>query len=246
MTSIRVLRAADRFSTSEPGRETRHVFSFGAHYDPDRTGLGVLVACNEDRLQPGAGYDMHEHRGLEIVTWVLDGVLHHDDTSGHRGAVAAGSVQVLSAGRGVQHSELAGPQAPAHFVQMWLATDAPAEAPAYAVVDVSSALDEGGWVAVAGGEPGDGPAVLIRQPQACLQVARLAPDAALPLPFAASRFVHVTRGEVEVTGADRLRAGDSALMSGMGGVEGTDMRSQRVGALGGAAEVLVWQLHVRR
>jgi hypothetical protein len=77
-------------------------------------------------------------------------------------------------------------------------------------------------------------------------VARLAPDAVLPLPLAASRFVHVTRGEVEVTGADRLRAGDSALMSGMGGVEGTDMRSQRVGALGGAAEVLVWQLHVRR
>lgn len=253
MTPIRVLRAADRFRTSEPGRETRHVFSFGPHYDPDRTGFGVLVACNEDRLEPAAGYPMHEHRGLEIVTWLLDGVLHHDDTFGHRGAVSAGCVQVLSAGRGVRHSEMAGPQAPAHFVQMWLATDAPAEAPAYAVADVSSALDEGGWVVVAGGECGDGPAVRIRQPGACLQAARLAPGAALPLPPAAARFVHVTRGEVEVAGAEVLGAGDSVLMTGlMTGMEaGTEvgmeagMQSSQVGALRGAAEVLVWQLNGR-
>ena len=253
MTSIRVLRGADRFRTSEPGRETRHVFSFGAHYDPERTGFGVLVACNEDRLEPGAGYDMHEHRGIEIVTWLLDGVLHHDDTSGHRGAVAPGCVQVLSAGHGVQHSELAGPQAPAHFVQMWLATDAPAEPPAYAVADVSSALVEGGWVVVAGGKRGEGPAVPIRQPGACLQAARLAPGAALPLPPAASSFVHVTRGEIEMTGAGQLSAGDSVLVNGMesgmdsGSSTGVDTNreSPQVGALGGAAEVLVWQLHGR-
>jgi len=237
MSSIQVLRAADRFRTSEPGRETRHVFSFGTHYDPDRTGCGVLVACNEDRLEPGAGYGMHEHRGLEIVTWLLGGVLHHDDTSGHRGAVAPGCVQVLSAGRGVQHSELAGPQAPAHFVQMWLATNAPEEPPAYAVADVSSALDEGRWVAVAGAAGGDGAAVPLRQPAACLQVARLAPGAALPLPLAASRFVHITRGEVEMTAAGPLRAGDSVLVTGMG--------SRQVAAQRGAAEVLVWQLHDR-
>lgn len=253
MTWIRVLRDADRFRTSEPGRETRHVFSFGGHYDPERTGFGVLVACNEDRLDSGAGYDMHEHRGIEIITWLLDGVLHHDDTFGHRGAVAPGCVQVLSAGRGVRHSELAGPHAPAHFVQMWLATDAPAEQPAYAVADVSSALVEGRWIAVAGGECGDDPAVPIRQPGACLQAARLAPGVSLPLPPAESRFLHVTRGEIEMTGAGRLRAGDSVLVNGMESGMGsgssaeveTNGESPQVCGLRGAAEVLVWQLHGR-
>ena len=154
-------------------------------------------------------------------------------------------MQVLSAGSGVHHSERAGPHVPAHFVQMWLVTAEPVAQPTYAVADVSSALVEGGWVAVAGGECGDAPAVSLRQPAACLQAARLAPGAGLPLPPAAAHVVHVTRGEVEMAGAGRLRAGDSVLVSGRvsGGESGGE--SPQIRAPRGAAEVLVWQLHGR-
>ena len=65
------------------GVETRHAFSFSGHYDPDNVRFGLLVACNEERLAPGAGFAEHPHRDLEIVTWVVDGELTHE-TPGRR------------------------------------------------------------------------------------------------------------------------------------------------------------------
>jgi redox-sensitive bicupin YhaK (pirin superfamily) len=80
-----VRRARDRFRTVAPGLDSRHSFSYGPHYDPDNLGFGVLMAHNEDRLAPGAGYDRHAHRGIDIVTWVLSGTLEHEHwNDGHR------------------------------------------------------------------------------------------------------------------------------------------------------------------
>jgi redox-sensitive bicupin YhaK (pirin superfamily) len=230
---LTVVRAGERFRTSGPGRDTWHAFSFGEHYDPARTGLGPLLACNEDRLAPGAGYDPHEHRDIEIVTWVLDGVLLHDDGLGHRAQVGPGSVQVLSAGTGVTHAEHAGADGPAHLVQMWLLADAVGEAPAYASADVSRALAGGGWVPLAGGRVEDRPAVGIRQRAALLRAARLDAGASLPLGPAPFAYVHVARGQATVAGTTAMAPGDAALL--------TDVEDQSVEALA-AVEVLVWQL----
>ncbi|MFD0347379.1 pirin family protein [Kitasatospora aburaviensis] len=99
-------RTAERYlSTPAEGIETRHAFSFAGHYDPRNTHFGALLACNEELLAPGAGFDEHRHRDTEILTWVLEGALAHRDSRGHSGVVRPGMLQHLSAGSGVTHTE---------------------------------------------------------------------------------------------------------------------------------------------
>src|SRR5689334_8008817 len=119
---INVRRAGERYRGGEPaaGNETWHAFSFGAHYDPDNVGFGLLSACNEEHLAPGAGFAEHPHRDVEIVTWVVEGVLEHRDSAGHFGIVRPGQAQRLSAGSGVRHTENNAEEGPLRFVQMWL------------------------------------------------------------------------------------------------------------------------------
>lgn len=112
-----VLRHADRFVTDGPGTTTWSVLSTGAHWDPARTAVGPLVALDEHLLAPGAGFPAHRHRGLDVVTAVLAGELHHDGPG--RTVLAAGGTAVLHAGAGVEHSEVAGPGG-CRFVQAWL------------------------------------------------------------------------------------------------------------------------------
>ena len=123
--SVEVRRGTVRFLTRESGRSTRHSFSFGSHYDPENVAFGPMVCHDDHLLRPGAGFPDHPHRELEIVTWVLSGALVHADDHGHQGAVVPGTVQVLSAGSGVVHAEVAHESSgPTRFVQVWLTPDA--------------------------------------------------------------------------------------------------------------------------
>lgn len=119
-------RTAERYrSAPADGIETRHAFSFAGHYDPKNTHFGALLACNEELLAPGAGFEPHRHRDVEILTWVLEGALAHRDGDGHAGVVRPGMVQHLSAGSGVTHTErnVGGADVPVRFIQMWLQPD---------------------------------------------------------------------------------------------------------------------------
>lgn len=102
---IELHRAADRFETVQPGITTRHCFSSGAHYDPANTHFGALVAVDEHLLAPGAGFTRHAHRGVEIVSWVLDGALGHEDSAGRVELVEPGTALHQSAGSGIEHAE---------------------------------------------------------------------------------------------------------------------------------------------
>ena len=151
---LEVRRAADQFVTERDGITTRHCFSFGDHYDPERIRLGPLVALNDEQLPPRTGYATHHHRDLDIVTWVLDGALRHEDSTGRVETVRPGTVQHLTTGTGVDHSETnAGEQAqqPLRFLQVWFALDEDVE-PAY---ETHPALDERqeGWTTIAAGSP---------------------------------------------------------------------------------------------
>jgi len=126
---IEIHRGADRAVTTMPGITTRHGFSSGAHYDPANLSFGPLVAHDVHVIAPGAGFERHAHRGLEIVSWVLTGALRHEDSSGRSSSVRHGMVQHLSAGSGIEHAELNGGDDELRFVQMWL-LGAPGE-PAY-------------------------------------------------------------------------------------------------------------------
>ncbi|WP_246456367.1 pirin family protein [Nocardioides mesophilus] len=119
---LQVRRAGERFETVAPGIRTRHSFSFGRHYDPGNTAHALLVAHNDDRVRPGHGYPRHPHQDLEILTWVLSGALRHEDSQGTGGLVAPGTLQRLSAGSGIEHTEWndAATGSEVRFVQMWV------------------------------------------------------------------------------------------------------------------------------
>jgi redox-sensitive bicupin YhaK (pirin superfamily) len=226
---IEVRPAAERFVTTAEGRETRHSFSFGPHYDPANLGFGALVCHNDDRVDPGAGYPDHPHQEMEIVTWVLSGALAHRDSSGRSGVITPGQVQVMSAGSGIVHSETAEPGAGVtRFVQTWVRPATWGEPPAYAAAEVgadltaadSSGGSSGGWVPLASGR-GDG-VLPLRNPGATLWVAAVTPGQRLVVPAAAYAHLFVAEGSVVMTAAGEGARGLGARGTpGATGVPGT-------------------------
>ena len=229
---IEVRRAPDRFVTATDGIVSRHSFSFGAHYDPGNVGHALLVAHNDDVVAAGAGYDTHPHRDLEIVTWVLDGGLRHEDSHGHGGLVAPGLVQRLSAGSGVVHSERndAATGAAVRFVQMWLRPDEPGGDPSYAQHDTGTDLAGGELVPLAGR---DAP-VSLRAAGAVLYAARPGAGCAVELPDAPAVHLFLARGSAEVEGVGRLGEGDALRLEHAG--------ARRLVAGPGGCELLAWAM----
>lgn len=236
--SVDVRRAGDRFVTPGDGVVSRHSFSFGPHYDPGNVGFGLLVVANDDAASPGGGYPTHPHRDVEIVTWVVAGALTHQDTEGHGGELVPGVVQRMSAGRGVQHSELASGRSGVRFVQMWLPPTAPGADPSYGQADVTAALAGGGLIPVVSGlrRYAGTVAVGLGQQAAALHVGRLRPGEAATLPSAPFVHLYVAHGDaVAVETAGTLGEGDA--------VRFTDEGGRTVTASAGGAELLVWEMH---
>src|SRR3977135_4700663 len=103
--SVDIRRAADRAATKISWLDSKHSFSFGANYDPTNTHHGLRLVNNDDRVDPGTGFETHPHRDMEIVTWVLQGSLVHQDSTGTAGVIYPGLAQRMSAGTGILHSE---------------------------------------------------------------------------------------------------------------------------------------------
>ncbi|MFD1859263.1 pirin family protein [Aeromicrobium camelliae] len=192
---MRELRRAEaRFRTDGDGTTTFHSFSYGAHYDPDNVAFGPVVALNTEHVDPGAGYDSHRHSDVEIVTWVLEGLLRHEDSTGAGGEIPPGLAQRLSAGTGVSHTERnASDTEGLTFVQMMLRSDNE-DAPEYAQVEVGATM------------AGLYRTVDVHAP-AQLRVAVLGAGDVIELPTAPRTLLHVTRGRVRA-GEDLLEAGD--------------------------------------
>lgn len=116
------LRPAQERGHAEFGwLSARHSFSFGHYFDPRFTGFSDLLVINDDRIAPSGGFPMHGHRDMEIITWVLEGELEHQDSMGHRARVVPGEVQYMRAGSGVRHSEYnASAQDSLRLLQIWI------------------------------------------------------------------------------------------------------------------------------
>ncbi|WAU86206.1 pirin family protein [Streptomyces sp. Qhu-G9] len=213
-----VRRADERYRGGDPaaGIDSLHAFSFGPHYDPDNLRFGAVIACNEERLAPGAGFDEHPHSHTEIVTWVVEGELTHRDTAGHESVVRPGDVQRLSSAGGVRHVERNDGDAPLLFVQMWLAPLEPGGDPVYEVVH-----------GIADSTP-----YAVPEAAAMLHVRRLASGERTAVPDAPFVYVHVVRGEVLLE-SWVLSPGDAARI--------TDAKDLEAVARG-EAELLLWEM----
>ena len=211
-----IVRAGERVSTRTEGLDSRHSFAYGSAYDPANTHFGLLLACNEDRLAEGAGFPSHSHRDVEVLTWVVSGVLRHRDDAGHSGAARPGVLQRMSAGGGVRHSEYAA-GGPAHYVQMWVRPATFGEPPAYDTVPVGPGLTE---------------VSPLRQPDATLVAGRLPAGGTATLGPAAYLHLLVVGGTLTVAGAE-LGAGDALRLTAAG---------PTAVSTGPGAELLAWRM----
>lgn len=129
---MQVIRSEERGQADFGWLDSKHTFSFGNYYNPDRMGFGALRVINEDRVQPGQGFGTHGHQDMEIISYVIDGALEHRDSMQNGAIMRPGDVQRMTAGTGVQHSEYNHSESdPVHFLQIWITPAAQSLEPGY-------------------------------------------------------------------------------------------------------------------
>lgn len=193
--------------------DTYHSFAFGEFFDPAHVRFSDLRVLNEDRVQPGKGFGTHGHKDMEILTWVLEGALEHEDSLGSKGVIRPLQAQVMSAGTGIRHSEFnASETEPVHFLQIWLLPEAEGLAPRYGQVDFKPEDFAGQWRLIASRDGAEGSAQIYQD--ARIFVARFEAGAALARDLNPTRqhWLQVARGAVTANGM-KLSAGDGLALS---------------------------------
>ena len=213
-----------------------HSFSFADYFDPAHMGWGNLRVINDDRIAAHTGFGMHGHRDMEIVTYLLDGELAHQDSMGNGETIRTGEVQRMTAGTGVRHSEFNHSGAQTHLLQIWLLPAARDLTPSYDQQVITEADKRGRLhlVAAPTGSPDAARATLQINANARLWagVFHGEESATLVLDPARKAYVHLARGRLTVNGR-ALEAGDALLLA---------QESALTVGQGDAAEVLVFDL----
>src|SRR3978361_771816 len=141
--------------------KAKHHFSFGSHYDPDNMGHGALRVWNDDEIAPNTGFPAHPHADMEIITYVREGAITHQDSIGNQGRTEAGDVQVMSAGTGVRHAEYNLEDEQTTLFQIWVLTDRPGAQPSWGAKKFPKVDRGGSFVTLASGFVEDSDALRI-------------------------------------------------------------------------------------
>ena len=193
--------AAERGAENLGWLDSRHTFSFGHYYDPKHMGFGPLRVINEDRVRPGAGFDTHGHRDMEIVSYVLEGALEHKDSLGTGSVIMPGDVQVMSAGTGIRHSEFNHSQAePVHFLQIWILPDREGLSPRYDQKTFPQSAKRGHLRLVGSPDGRDGSIIIHQDVELYDALLVRAGSASHELKAGRKGWVQVMRGAVDVNG----------------------------------------------
>lgn len=192
-----------------------HSFSFAEYYDPRFMGFNSLRVINEDRISPASGFGTHPHNNMEILTYVIEGELTHEDSLGHKEKLRPGEIQVMSAGNGIRHSEYnenLGQQV--HLLQIWIRPESLGGEPSYQQVDYTPNLKKGEWLTLVSPQ-GQGGITQIKQ-KSCLKLYRSDPGQ-LELPTLAGKayWLQVVKGQLEAQQSEPLGPGDALAFEGI-------------------------------
>ena len=193
---------------------TKHHFSFADYYDPKRMGWGAIRVWNDDEIGPKSGFPPHPHADMEIITYVREGAITHQDSMGNTGRTEAGDVQVMSAGTGVRHAEYNLEPGNTTLFQIWILPDQRGGAPSWGAKPFPKGERSGQFVALASGFDGDGDALPIRT-HARVLGANLKAGESAEYPLGAERHGYLVsaKGAIEVNGV-KLDARDGAAITG--------------------------------
>jgi redox-sensitive bicupin YhaK (pirin superfamily) len=206
---LNVRKSNERGGANLGWLNSQHTFSFGHYHDPKHMGFGPLRVINEDKVQPGRGFDSHGHRDMEIISYVLDGALEHKDSMGNGSVLRYGDVQIMSAGSGVVHSEYNHSKTEGvHFLQIWIIPNETGAQPRYEEKHFDTATKTGKLRLIASPDGREG-SVSMRQ-DAAIYATILDGDETLTHTLGGARqaYVHVIRGQVTVNGV-ALSGGDA-------------------------------------
>jgi quercetin 2,3-dioxygenase len=207
-------RSSERGHANHGWLDSYHSFSFADYHDPTHMGFGPLRVINEDRVQPGRGFGTHGHRDMEIISYVLDGELRHQDNMGNGSTIVPGDVQRMSAGRGVLHSEdNPSPTAPVHFLQIWILPKYTGIDPGYEQKHVATQDKRGRLRLIASPDGRDGSVTIHQDASIYATLMDGADSLRHDLKAGRRAYVHVARGSAHVNGV-ALAAGDAAKLVG--------------------------------
>jgi redox-sensitive bicupin YhaK (pirin superfamily) len=193
----------------------RHHFSFAHYHDPERVHWGALRVWNDDTIEPGTGFPPHGHADMEIITYVREGAITHEDSLGNKGRTGAGDVQVMSAGSGIRHSEYNREPGITRIFQIWIVPDRRrGEPPSWGTKPFPKGDRSSRFVALASGIEGDGDALPIRSSARVLGATLKAGETAEYRFSGTGRYAYLVpaTGQVEINGV-ALHTGDGAAIS---------------------------------
>jgi redox-sensitive bicupin YhaK (pirin superfamily) len=206
---IELRKSEERGHANHGWLDSHHSFSFADYYDPKHMGFGPLRVINDDRIDPGSGFGTHNHRDMEIITYVLDGELAHKDSMGNGSVIRPGDVQRMSAGTGVMHSEFNHAQdRKTHFMQIWIEPNVRGIDPSYEEKHFDATEKRGRLRLIASPDGRDGSVTLHQDANVYVGLFDGEERGSVGIQPGRRAYLHVARGEISANGI-QLKAGDA-------------------------------------
>ncbi|MFA5853782.1 MAG: pirin family protein [Patescibacteria group bacterium] len=210
--NLLIRRAHERGSFKNRWLDTHYTFSFADYFDEAWMGFKTLRVMNEDRVAPGKGFDLHGHRDMEILTYVMQGSLRHTDTMGNNEVINAGEFQRMTAGSGVQHMELNASQTEeCHLYQIWILPREQNLPPSYETFVIPSAVEGSvrSKILIASPDGHDGSLTIHQDAEVWLQRLAKGEQATIAPAEGKAAWIQIVSGKI-TTAAETLETGDGA------------------------------------
>ena len=231
---IKIRKSHERGHANHGWLDTWHTFSFASYQDPGHMGFRTLRVINEDYVEPSRGFGTHPHENMEIITYVLDGAVQHQDSMGNGSVIRPGEVQRMSAGTGVTHSEVNPSDSERlHLLQIWILPEKQGLEPGYEQRAFPQQERAGKLRLVASRDGSEGSVTVHQDVKIFASILGEGETVEHSLPDGRHAWVQVARGSVALNDTE-LEAGDGAALS--------EERLLRLKGRSGEAELLIFEL----